>query len=105
MKRKLPADTQLLNCAQEELAIKKQLLEQDDKMDQRYAENMDRMSQNIERLTNSIADGSMMLQQIMTFQQPAPMYHPQPYSPFNMQGSNSSGMSSYPPSPSDPNYQ
>jgi len=36
MKRKLPVDTQLLNCAQEELAIKKRLLEQVDKMDQRY---------------------------------------------------------------------
>ena len=28
MKRKLPVDTQLLNCAQEKLAIKKWLLEQ-----------------------------------------------------------------------------
>lgn len=103
-KRKLPVDTQLLNCAQEELAIKKRLLEQVDKMDQRYAENVEKMSQNMERLTNSIADGFMMLQRMMTFQQLAPMYHPQPYSPYNMQGSNS-GMSSYTPSPSDPNYQ
>ena len=37
LKRKLPVDTQLLGCAQEELKIKRQLVEQMDKMDQRYA--------------------------------------------------------------------
>ena len=38
MKRKLPVDSQMLGCAQEELAIKRRLVEQVDKMDQRYAE-------------------------------------------------------------------
>ena len=94
MKRKLPVNTQLLSCAQEELAVKKRLLEQVDKMDRRYAENMEKMSQTMEKLTNSIADGFTMLQRMMAFQQPAPMYHPQTYSPFVMQGSSSSGMSS-----------
>lgn len=103
-KRKLPVDTQLIYCAQEELAIKKRLLEQVDKMDQKYAENME-MSQNIERLTNSIADRFMMLQRMMTFQQPAPTYPPHRYSPYSMPGSSSSGISGFLPSPSDPNYQ
>ncbi len=40
MKRKLPVDSQMLGCGQEELAIKRQLVEQVDKMDQRYAETM-----------------------------------------------------------------
>ena len=50
MKRKLPVDSQMLGCAQEELAIKRQLVEQVDKMDQRYAETMDKMSHNMENL-------------------------------------------------------
>ena len=64
MKRKLPTDAQMLNCAQEELAIKKKLMEQIDKMDCRYADNMEKMSQNMEKLTNSIADGFTLLKQI-----------------------------------------
>ncbi len=43
MKQKLPVDSQMLGCAQEELAIKRQQVEQVDKMDQRYAETMDKM--------------------------------------------------------------
>jgi hypothetical protein len=42
MKRKLPVDVQLLGCAQEELTIKKRLVEQVDRMNQRYAKNMRR---------------------------------------------------------------
>ena len=57
MKRKLPVDSQMLGCAQEELAIKRRLVEQVDKMDQKYAKTMDKMSQNMEKLTSSIADG------------------------------------------------
>ena len=51
----------ILGCAQEELAIKKRLLEEVDKMDHRYAENMEKMSQNMEKLANSIADGFALL--------------------------------------------
>ena len=82
MKRKLLVDTQLLGCAQEELKIKRQLVKQMDKMDQRYAENMDKMSRNIEKLTKSIADGFALLKQLMIYQQPPPGVYPQP-SAFN----------------------
>ena len=74
MKRKLPVDTQLLGCAQEELKIKRQLVKQMDKMDQRYAENMDKMSRNMEKLTESIADGFALLKQLMMYQQPPPTW-------------------------------
>ena len=87
LKRKLPTDAQMLNCAQEELAMKKRLMEQIDKMDCRYADNMEKMSQNMEKLTNSIADGFTLLKQLVTYQQP--IYHSQPYNPY-MQGSPSS---------------
>ena len=48
-------DQQLLDCAHEELTIKKRLVDHIDRMDQKYAENMDKMSQNMETLTNSIS--------------------------------------------------
>ena len=89
LKRRLPVDAQILNHAQEELTIKKRLVEQIDIMDRRYAENVEKMSQNMEKITSSIADGFTFLKQFMMYQQPAPMYHSQPY-PY-MQGS-------YPPS-------
>lgn len=76
MKRKLPVDAQILGCAQEELAIKRRLVEQVNKMDQKYADTMDKMSQNMEKLTNSIADEFVLLKQMMAYQQPGTMYQP-----------------------------
>ena len=106
MKRKLPVDTQLLGCAQEELKIKRQLVKQMDKMDQRYAENMDKMSRSMEKLTESIADGFALLKQLMMYQQPPPGVYPQPpaFNPY-IQGSAhpySNRMRSYPSSSSSP---
>ena len=94
MKRNLPVDTQLLGCAQEELKIKKRLVEQ---MDQKYAESMEKLPVNMEKLTESIADGFALLKQVMMYQQPSPgMYHPQPaFNPY-MQSSYNSRMPSYP---------
>lgn len=52
LKRKLPVDTQILSCAQEELQIKRQIVDKMDKMDEKYAENMERMSNNMENSPN-----------------------------------------------------
>lgn len=41
LKRKLPVDNQLLNVSQEELKIKKQLLERMDNMDKAHLNHMD----------------------------------------------------------------
>ena len=89
MKRKLPVDAQILGCAQEELVIKRWLVEQVDKMDQKYADTMDKMSQNMEKLTNSIADGFVLLKQMMPNQQPGTMYQPQPYRSYIQESPNS----------------
>ena len=78
LKRKLPVDAQLLNCTQEELQIKKRMLDHMDKIDQRYSENMERMSQSMEKLSQSIADGFSLMRQFMMYQQPPTMYHGQP---------------------------
>ena len=93
LKRKLPVDGQLLGCAQEELALKKRLVEQVDMMNEKFADNMDRMTKNMDKLTDSVADGFSFLRTMMC-QQPNAIYHP-PYSSPYMQGS--SRMQSFSP--------
>ena len=90
MKQKLPIDAQILGCAQEELAMKKRMLEQMDRMDERYTANMEKIEPKHGKLTSSIVDGfailnRMMCQQVQPMPEPTAMYHPQayatPYSP------------------------
>ena len=52
--RKLPADMQFLSCVQEELGIKRRLVENMEKMGKQYSDNMLQLSNNMKRLTNSI---------------------------------------------------
>ena len=77
LKRKVPLDAQLLSCAQEELAVKKRLVEQIGQMDKQYAENMTRMSQSMEKLSGSIAEGFSLLKTVM-LQTAGPSYPPPP---------------------------
>ena len=73
LKRKLPVDSQL---AKEEIEVKKKrLLDQMDRMDMQYNENMSKLSGNMDRLTSSIVDGFALLRGLLLPQQPA--YHPQ----------------------------
>ena len=103
LKRKLPVDMQLLNCARDELEVKRRFVDRMDEMDKKYAENMDKMSRNMEKLTESIADGFSLLRNMVMFQQqPSTMYpppHVPPYPPY-MHGSRTRSFSpvpSYPP--------
>ena len=73
--------------------MKKCLVEQVDKMNERFADNMDRMTKNMDKLTDSIADGFSLLRTMMC-QPPNAMYH-QPYPSSYMQGS--SRMQSFSP--------
>ena len=72
LKRKLPVDSQL---AKEEIEVRKRLLDQMDRMEMQYNENMSKLSANMDRLTNSIADGFALLRGLLLPQQPA--YHSQ----------------------------
>ena len=80
LKRKLPVDVQLLECAKEELAIKKQLIEHMSTADKEYRENMSKLSNNMEKLTNSIADGFSLLRNVLHTPQMYPAYPPTMYS-------------------------
>ena len=88
LKRKLPPESQLLNISQEELQIKKQMLERMDTMDKAYSSSMERLTSNLEKLARSISDGFALLQRMMC--QPLnymnmnpqfmmPSHHPQMY--------------------------
>ena len=65
LKRKLPPESQLLSISQEELQIKKQMLERMDTMDKAYSSSMERLTSNLEKLTGSISDGFALLQRMM----------------------------------------
>ena len=64
--------------------MKKRKLEQMDRVHERYAANMEKMTQNMEKMTSSIGEGFAILNRIMCGQvhpmaQPTAMYHPQAY--------------------------
>ena len=44
----------MVACAQEDIQIKKRLVEQNDKLDKQYAESVSSLSKNTEKLTESI---------------------------------------------------
>ena len=73
-------DSQLLNCAQQDIEIKKRIIDQMDKMDKEYSTNMKSLSSNMEKLTNSIADGFLLLKNLMMPQQ----QQQQPQMPYNV---------------------
>ena len=75
MKWKLPVDAQLLSYAQEELPIKRKLVEQMDTFEKKYSETMTTLSSNMDKLANSISDEfSLLKHSLMTPQPPAPYY-------------------------------
>ena len=69
----LPVDSQLLGLAKDDLDVKRRLLDQMDKMDTQYGNNMARLSANMNRRTDSIADGFSLLRGLLLQQQP--MFH------------------------------
>ena len=81
LKKKLSVDAQLLNIAQEDMEIKKITKIED--MDKQQAENMKKMTLNMEQLSISIVEGFAMLCQVML--QPCAM-PPQFAPPIGYQG-------------------
>ena len=55
----------MLNCAKEDLQLKKKLIDQMDQMDQLHNEHMIKLTTNMENLTNSITSGFALLQNLM----------------------------------------
>ena len=80
LKRKLPVDAQLLDCAQEDIKIKRRLVEQMDIMDKQYAESVQSMTKNMEKLTESISEGFCLMRMILMTPSPS-MYANGPMAP------------------------
>ena len=56
LKRKLPAELQMVTIAQEEFTFKKQLMDRMERMDKEHFSHMNRLTANLEKLRGSIAD-------------------------------------------------
>ena len=82
LKRKLPVDSQLLNCAKEDVQYKKKLIDQMDQMDRLHNEHMKKISANMEKLTRSITTGFSLLQGL-SYTPPQHMYQQTGYINFN----------------------
>ena len=65
LKHKLLEDAQLLHCAQEELLMKRRLVDRMEQMDKVYSENLIGVSKNMEKLANSISQGFAMLNSLI----------------------------------------
>ncbi len=82
LKRKIPTDIQILDCAKEELKNKKRLVENMETIEKEYSDNMTRITNNMDKLTNSISDGFSLLRNILSPQPNLPIYphnyHSQP---------------------------
>ena len=77
LKRSILLDSQLLDCAKQDIEIRKRIIDQMDKMDKEYYENIKSLSENMDKLTNSIADVFSHLRNLMTSQQQPPQHHQQ----------------------------
>ena len=64
LKRKLPVDMQLPAGAQEELSLKKQLIDHMKKAENKYHVNMAMLSSSMEHLTDSITEGFSLFSRI-----------------------------------------
>ena len=76
LKRKLPAELQMVTIAQEEFNFKKQFMDRMEHMDKEHSSHMNRLIANLEKLTGSIADGFAMLRQTMLQSSAVPQYVP-----------------------------
>ena len=63
MKRQLPAEKQYSANTQEDSAFKKKLVSMLEETEKEHAQSLQKLSDNIEKLTNSIADGFTLLRQ------------------------------------------
>ncbi|XP_061589285.1 uncharacterized protein LOC133454575 [Cololabis saira] len=82
MKRKLPAETQWLNAMEEDLRVKKRLVDFLETSEKQAADNFAKLSDTLSRLTKTMSEGFSVLRQIL---QPPPT-QPSHYMPYEARG-------------------
>ncbi|XP_056281077.1 uncharacterized protein LOC130200650 [Pseudoliparis swirei] len=75
LKRKLPAETQWLNAIEEDKGVKKKLIEMIETSEKQASDNFSRITDTLDRLTTSIADGFNLLRQVVHTPPPPPHYN------------------------------
>ncbi|XP_019134811.2 uncharacterized protein LOC109143111 [Larimichthys crocea] len=86
MKRKLPAEAQWLNAVEEDKQLKKKLVDIIETSENRAADNLSKMTQTLDRLTASIADGFALLRQVVQPPHTPPPPPPPPHYIMPFQG-------------------
>ena len=102
LKRKLSTDSQLLTIAQEEMQMKRRLLDKMDCMDKEHSQQMARLNTSMEQLTGSIADGFAMLREMMQSSALPAQYTQQHNVPFTPPRHNALPAQYTPPGPNYP---
>ena len=75
LKRKLPAETQWLNAIEEDKGVKKKLIEMIETSEKQASDNFSKITDTLDRLTTSIADGFNLLRQVVHTPPPPPHYN------------------------------
>ncbi|XP_056466018.1 uncharacterized protein LOC130405080 [Gadus chalcogrammus] len=77
LKRRLPAEAQWLNAVEDDKNIKKKLVEIIENSEKKASENFSKITNTLDRLTSSIADGFAVLRQVV--QTPPPPHYRIPF--------------------------
>ena len=81
LKKKMPADTQLVHFAEEELLIKKQMMERFESVSKDHKDTMNQLTSNLKTLSDSVTNAFSVLQQILLHPRPGPIQQPFQYQP------------------------
>ena len=73
LKKKMPADTQLVHFAEEELLIKKQMMERFESVSKDHKDTMNQLTSNLKTLSDSVTNAFSVLQQILLHPRPGPI--------------------------------
>ena len=80
MKRKVPVDTQMVQLAEDELDIKKKMMDRMETMGNHHRETMKELTSNLKALNESVTGAFSMLQQVLLCPLGPTYFQPQHYS-------------------------
>lgn len=81
MKKKMPADTQLVHFAEEELLTKKQMMKRFESVSKDHKDTMNQLTSNLKTLSDSVTNAFSVLQQMFLHPGPGPIQQPFQYQP------------------------
>ena len=76
LKRKLPVDSQLLECPREDLQVKRSMVEEMSRMDKMLMDNVAQLSQNMSQMSSTVAHAFATIRAMLLPQAQGPSYYP-----------------------------